>query len=78
MNYKICYQLAKSEQLIKLLVGAKEVSEGVETVKIIYQLIDAADAIWNPMLNPGSVVDNNAELDGDRNRNMILCGPSAC
>lgn len=44
----------------------------------MYQLIDAADAMWNPMLNPASVVDNTVELDGDRNRIMMICGPNAC
>ncbi|AXI24316.1 MutS domain V [Cardinium endosymbiont of Sogatella furcifera] len=35
------------------------------------------EAMWNPMLNPATVVDNNVDLDSDKTRNMILCGPNA-
>ncbi|TSJ80993.1 MAG: hypothetical protein NMK33_00405 [Candidatus Cardinium sp.] len=35
------------------------------------------DGMWNPMLNPATVVDNNVELDTHKTRNMILCGPNA-
>ncbi|WP_243519018.1 hypothetical protein, partial [Candidatus Cardinium sp. cBcalN1] len=35
------------------------------------------NAMWNPMLNPATVVDNNLELDADKTRNMILSGPNA-
>lgn len=35
------------------------------------------EAMWHPMLNPETVVDNNVELDTHKTRNMILCGPNA-
>lgn len=35
------------------------------------------EAMWNPMLNPATVVDNNVDLDAHKTRNMILCGPNA-
>ncbi|WP_342265123.1 MutS-related protein [Cardinium endosymbiont of Philonthus spinipes] len=35
------------------------------------------EAMWNPMLNPATVVDNEVDLDATKTRNMILCGPNA-
>lgn len=35
------------------------------------------DGMWYPMLNPETVVDNNIEMDANKNRNMILSGPNA-
>ncbi|MGI2261750.1 MutS-related protein [Candidatus Cardinium hertigii] len=35
------------------------------------------DAMWYPMLNPETLVDNTMEMDAHKTRNMILCGPNA-
>ncbi|CAH2559631.1 MutS-related protein [Cardinium endosymbiont of Oedothorax gibbosus] len=35
------------------------------------------EAMWHPMLNPATVVDNDVDLDAHKTRNMILCGPNA-
>ncbi|WP_419241047.1 MutS-related protein [Cardinium endosymbiont of Nabis limbatus] len=35
------------------------------------------DAMWSPMLNPATVVDNNVALDAHNTRNIILSGPNA-
>ena len=34
-------------------------------------------AMWNPLLDPAVVVDNEVALDTNQVRNMILCGPNA-
>ncbi len=35
------------------------------------------NSMWNPLLNPQKVVDNEVEMDAHKTRNMILCGPNA-
>lgn len=35
------------------------------------------NAMWNPLLDPETVVDNEVALDSHQTRNMILCGPNA-
>ncbi len=35
------------------------------------------NAMWNPMLNPATVVDNDVDMDADNTRNMVLSGPNA-
>jgi len=34
-------------------------------------------AMWNPLLNPLTVIDNEVQLASNGVRNMILCGPNA-
>ncbi|AWN81985.1 MutS-related protein [Candidatus Cardinium hertigii] len=33
--------------------------------------------MWNPLLNPETVVDNEVEMNANETRNMVLCGPNA-
>lgn len=35
------------------------------------------NAMWNPLLNPTTVIDNDVEMDTHKTRNMVLCGPNA-
>lgn len=35
------------------------------------------DGMWNTLIDPTTVIDNDVELDTYKTRNMILCGPNA-
>lgn len=35
------------------------------------------NGMWNPLLDPKTVVDNDVALDTYKTRNMVLCGPNA-
>ncbi|HLP34419.1 MAG TPA: hypothetical protein VK133_00255 [Amoebophilaceae bacterium] len=35
------------------------------------------NAMWNPLLHPQNVVDNEVAMDAHNTRNMILCGPNS-
>ncbi|MBX9889682.1 MAG: hypothetical protein K2X94_00190 [Amoebophilaceae bacterium] len=35
------------------------------------------NAIWNPLLDPQTVISNDLAMDTDHVRNMVLCGPNA-
>lgn len=35
------------------------------------------NGMWNPLLDPTTVVDNDVALDTYKTRNMVLCGPNA-
>lgn len=37
----------------------------------------ALHAMWNPLLDAATVVDNEVEMDVHQTRNIILCGPNA-